>query len=179
MSKMLKSLPGLIALVMLLPLFTQAQAGSGAEDTSAYFPMLRGKKIGVVANNASEVSGVNIVDFLAGKGFGIKRIFSPEHGFRSAAEAGQHTGDMTDPVTGIPVVSLYNQKRKPAPSDLDDLDLVVFDIQDVGARFYTFISTMLLSMEAAAELHIPFIVLDRPNPINGVAMEGAILEYPR
>ena len=160
---------------LLLPGFIRAQVRTGANDTAGYFPLLRAKRIGVVANNASVVRNINVVDFLLKQGFAVKRIFSPEHGFRSSAEAGQAVPDSVDPATGIPVCSLYGAKKKPTPADLAGIDLVVFDIQDVGVRFYTYISTLTYVMEACAELKIPVIILDRPNP-NGFYIDGPVLE---
>ncbi|MEI6683401.1 MAG: DUF1343 domain-containing protein [Bacteroidota bacterium] len=160
---------------MLWPLLVQSQVIPGAGDTAAYFPILKGRSIGIVANNASVVWHANIVDVLIGKGFYIKRIFSPEHGFRMNSDAGQTISDTTDPATGIRVVSLYGSKQKPAREDLASLDMMVFDLQDVGVRFYTYISTLTFVMEACAENGIPLVLLDRPNP-NGFYIDGPVLE---
>jgi uncharacterized protein YbbC (DUF1343 family) len=154
---------------------TFAQALTGAVQTQLYYPLLRGKQVGIVANNASDVQGINIVDLLVKEGFLVKRIFSPEHGFRMNAEAGAHIGNDIDSATGIPVVSLYGNHMKPSATDLDGIDAVVFDIQDVGVRFYTYISTLTYVMEACAENKIPLILLDRPNP-NGFYIDGPVLE---
>ncbi len=164
-----------IAVLLMLPGVLPAQVRTGAENTETYFPMLKGKKIGIVANSSSAVGNINIVDFLLQKGFDVARIFSPEHGFRLNAEAGQTLTGGIDSATGIPVVSLYGSQRKPNVSDLKSLDFVLFDIQDVGVRFYTYISTLALVMEACAENNIPLILLDRPNP-NGFYIDGPILE---
>ena len=165
----------LVLFFLLMPAFIRAQVKTGAEDVDAYFSLLMGKNIGVVANNASVVRNVNVVDFLLKEGFAVKRIFSPEHGFRSSADAGQAVHDTLDPATGIQIRSLYGAKKKPAPADLAGLDMVVFDIQDVGVRFYTYISTLAYVMEACAESKIPVIILDRPNP-NGFYVDGPVLE---
>ena len=163
------------AVLLMLPGLLPAQVRTGAEQTESYFPLLKGKKIGIVANSSSAVGTINIVDFLIQKGFEVQRIFSPEHGFRLNAEAGQTLAGGIDSATGIPVVSLYGSQRKPNVSDLKSLDIVLFDIQDVGVRFYTYISTLSYVMEACAENNIPLILLDRPNP-NGFYIDGPILE---
>jgi uncharacterized protein YbbC (DUF1343 family) len=124
-------------------------------------------------NHTSLVGDRHLVDVLKTQGVDIGTIFAPEHGFRGTADAGEKIKDGLDPETGIPVVSLYGQKRKPAPEDLADLDWVIFDIQDVGARFYTFISSMHYVMEACAENDKPLIILDRPNP-NGHYVDGPL-----
>ena len=150
----------------------------GAERTDCYFPLLAGKQIAVCANQTSLVGNVHLVDSLyrAGiEGTRIMRIFSPEHGFRGDADDGIPVDDSTDPATGIPVVSLYGTNRKPSPEHLEDIDLVVFDIQDVGVRFYTYISTLFYLMQASAEQGIPVLVLDRPNP-NGFYVDGPLLK---
>ena len=120
------------------------------------------------------VGAVHLVDTLLKQGVRIEKIFSPEHGFRGEADAGEKVATTTDPRTGILLVSLYGEKRKPAPEDLAGLDLLVFDIQDIGVRFYTYISTMTLLMEACAENNKPLIILDRPNP-NGYFVDGPVL----
>ncbi|MCX6306518.1 MAG: DUF1343 domain-containing protein [Bacteroidetes bacterium] len=166
----------LVVLVfMLLPVVLHARIRTGAERTELYYPLLKGKNIGVVANQASVVDGSSIVDILVRQGFHVVRIFSPEHGFRISGEAGQIIGNSVDSATGIPVVSLYGSKKKPAPEDMQSLDLVLFDIQDVGVRFYTYISTLSYVMEACAAADIPMILLDRPNP-NGYYVDGPVLE---
>lgn len=175
---------GIIFILILInfPVCLFAQMKTGADQTNQYYPMLKGKQIGVVANNASVVlvdgvSGgiVNIVDRLVGSGIQVTKIFSPEHGFRIKAEAGEVVGNHVDSATRIPVVSLYSKHKKPTTEDLAGLDLVLFDIQDVGVRFYTYISTLAYVMEACAENRIPLIVLDRPNP-HGYYIDGPVLE---
>jgi uncharacterized protein YbbC (DUF1343 family) len=140
-----------------------------------YYPLLQGKKIGVVANKASVAGNANIVDVLVNHGFQVVRIFSPEHGFRNSVGAGELIDSSLDSVTGISVVSLYGKKKKPASTDLDGLDLILFDLQDVGVRFYTYISTLTYMMEACAVNKTPLVVLDRPNP-NGFYIDGPVLE---
>jgi len=151
------------------------QITPGAERTSLYFPLLQNKRIAVVANHSSLIGEQHLVDSLVRSGLQVMRVFSPEHGFRGTADAGERVDDSRDLVTGLPVVSLYGNNKKPQPKDLADVDLVIFDIQDVGARFYTYISTMTYMMEACAALKIPMLVLDRPNP-NGFYVDGPILE---
>jgi len=147
----------------------------GAEQTALYFPLLQGKKIGVVANQTSLVNGVHLVDSLLHAGFDVVKVFGPEHGFRGNAADGEHIANDRDPKTGLPVISLYGNNRKPSAESLDGLDLVIFDIQDVGTRFYTYISTMSYMMEACAENNVDFMVLDRPDP-NGDFVDGPVLE---
>jgi uncharacterized protein YbbC (DUF1343 family) len=165
----------LLTFLLLFPPLLFSQVSSGADRTDAYFPLLKGKRIGIVANNASVVGHVNTVDLLVQEGFKIERIFSPEHGFRTEAEAGQIIGNSIDPVTGISVVSLYGAKKQPGVADMKAIDLVIFDIQDVGVRFYTYISTLTYVMEACAENKVPLILLDRLNP-NGFYIDGPVLE---
>lgn len=148
---------------------------TGAERTPEYLPLLDGKNIALVANHTSKIGKVHLVDTLMTLGIRIKKVFAPEHGFRGEAEDGAHIASGIDRKSGIKVVSIYGQSRKPSPQDLKYIDLVIFDIQDVGARFYTFISTMSLVMEACAEQGIPFLVLDRPNP-NGFYVDGPVLD---
>lgn len=147
----------------------------GAEQTAEYFPLLRGKKIAVVANHTSLVGRTHLVDTLLKSGFSIQKVFAPEHGFRGTADAGERIASGKDPKTQLPVVSLYGENKKPTSEHLKGIDVVIFDIQDVGARFYTYISTMSYVMEACAENNIPVIILDRPNP-NGNCVDGPILE---
>ncbi len=138
--------------------------------------LVQGKRVGIVTNHTALLSdGTHLVDALhARSDVDVKVLFGPEHGIRGDAPDGDAITDSDDPATGIPVVSLYGAIRKPTPEMLADVDVLVFDIQDVGVRFYTYISTMSYAMEAAAENNIPFIVLDRPNPIRGTLVEGFI-----
>jgi len=147
----------------------------GAEQTDQYFPLLKNKNVAVVANHTSLIDGAHLVDRLLSAKIRVVKVFSPEHGFRGKADAGQKVEDKIDLVTGLPIISLYGSHKKPQPEDLENIDIVVFDIQDVGARFYTYISTMTLVMEACAENSIPVLVLDRPNP-NGFYVDGPVLE---
>jgi len=154
---------------------TSADINVGAQRTDIYYPLLKGKNVAVVANQTSMVGNKHLVDALLEAGIKVKKIFCPEHGFRGEAEAGDHLDNNIDTKTNLPVVSLYGKDFKPKSADLKDIDVVLFDIQDVGARFYTYISTMHYVMEACAENNIKFIVLDRPNP-NGYYIDGPIRE---
>ena len=150
-----------------------------ANRTNAYLPLLKGKKIGIVANQTSVIFNneghTHLVDSLLSLNVNIKKVFAPEHGFRGQADAGEHVKNSTDTKTGLPLISLYGKNRKPSQEQLEDLDVVLFDIQDVGVRFYTFIATMQLVMEACAEKGIAVMVLDRPNP-NGHYVDGPTME---
>ncbi len=143
---------------------------------SDYFYLIKGKKIGLVTNESGMLSnGTALVDTLSKmKDTKVTAIFGPEHGFRSNAPAGKHVGTVIDAKTGIPVYSLYGKNFKPSAEMLKNVNVLVYDIQCVGARFYTFISTLYYVEQAAAEYHIPIIVLDRPNPINGIDVEGPV-----
>ncbi len=147
----------------------------GAEQTDLYFPLLENKNVAVVANHNSLIKEAHLVDRLLSAKIKVVKVFSPEHGFRGKADAGQKVEDKIDLVTGLPIISLYGSHKKQQPEDLINIDIVVFDIQDVGTRFYTYISTMTYVMEACAENNIPVIVLDRPNP-NGFYVDGPVLE---
>lgn len=147
----------------------------GAERMRLYIPKIIGKNIAVVVNQTSIVNGKHLIDTLLSFDTNIKKIFAPEHGFRGQADAGKHVNDGIDSKTNIPIKSLYGKNKKPSAKDLEGIDIVLFDIQDVGVRFYTYISTMTYMMERCAELGIPFIVLDRPNP-NGYYVDGPVLK---
>jgi uncharacterized protein YbbC (DUF1343 family) len=147
---------------------------TGADQPEKYLPLLEDKNVGVVVNHTSVKGEQHLVDFLLAEGIEVTKIFAPEHGFRGDASAGEKIEDGVDSKTGIPVFSLYGETRKPTAEHLDGLDIVVFDIQDVGCRFYTYISTMHLVMEACAEHDKPMLVLDRPNP-NGDYIDGPVL----
>lgn len=149
----------------------------GAERFQLYSELLKGKNVGIVANQTSFLAEENqhLVDFLISKEISVKKVFAPEHGFRGVADAGEHVKDGVDSKTGVPLISLYGNNKKPTEAQLQGIDVVVFDIQDVGARFYTYISTLHYVMEACSELDIPVIVMDRPNP-NGHYIDGPILE---
>lgn len=145
-----------------------------AERMSVYLPLLKGKKIGIFANQTSMVGNTHIVDTLRKSGIDINVIFGPEHGFRGTASAGEKIGNYTDEKTGIPVISLYGNKKRPSAEELKEVDLLVFDIQDIGVRFYTYISSLEEFMEAAFEYGKPLMILDRPNP-NGFYVDGPVL----
>ncbi|MDN6280086.1 MAG: DUF1343 domain-containing protein [Psychroflexus sp.] len=151
----------------------------GANQTEAYIPLIKHKNIAIVGNQTSvifkEDAHIHLVDSLLKRDIRIKKVFAPEHGFRGKADAGELVKDDLDQKTGLPIVSLYGQHKKPTSEDLADIDLILFDIQDVGARFYTYISSLHYMMEAAAENNIEVLVLDRPNP-NGHYIDGPILE---
>ena len=150
----------------------------GIERTDQYIKFLSDKKIGLVTNNTSKFyvnKPIHLVDSLINRGIDIGRIFAPEHGFRGDVDNGEKIENSVDLKTKIPIVSLYGNSRKPTPDDISELDLIIFDIQDVGARFYTYLSTLHYIMEASAENGIKVIVLDRPNP-NGHYVDGPVLE---
>lgn len=171
----------LIGLLLLMPLFLSGQLVSspnlqvGAERPGAYLPLLHGKKTAVVANQTSRVGEQHLVDYLLEQDVSITKVFAPEHGFRGKASAGARIQDGRDSRTGLAIVSLYGSHKKPSPRDLENVEIILFDIQDVGVRFYTYISTLSLVMEAAAEKDIPVVVLDRPNP-NGHYVDGPVLK---
>jgi len=149
---------------------------TGDENVEAYLPLLKNKKVGIVTNQTGIVSDkTHIVDFFLEEEVILQKIFAPEHGFRGTADAGEHVVDGKDTKTGLPIISLYGNNKKPKPEQLAGLDVMIFDLQDVGARFYTYISTLHYIMEACAENKIQLIVLDRPNP-NGSIVDGPILE---
>ena len=172
---MSKLLPRTLILVTLLvSIIAKAQTHSkpavkkrvitGAERISVYLPLLKGKKVAVFANQTSIVGNTHLVDTLHKLGVNITVIFGPEHGFRGVANDGQKIEDAIDPTTGAPVISLYGKKRRPSADDLKNVDVMIFDIQDVGTRFYTYISSLQEYMEAALENGKPLLILDRPNP---------------
>jgi uncharacterized protein YbbC (DUF1343 family) len=147
----------------------------GAEKTDKYFPFLKGKNVAIVANQTSMIGNVHLVDSLLRAGIKIKKIFCCEHGFRGEKEAGEHIKSYIDAKTKLPVISLYGKNLKPQKSYLKNVDVIIFDIQDVGVRFYTYISTLHYVMQACAENNISLLVLDRPNP-NGYYIDGPVLE---
>ncbi len=144
-----------------------------AERMNVYLPRLQGKKVAVFANNTSLVGKVHLVDTLLRSHVDVRKIFAPEHGFRGTADAGEKVSNSRDPKTGVPVISLYGKKRKPTAEDLADVDVIVFDIQDVGVRFFTYISSLEDLAESAIEFNKPLIILDRPNP-NGFYVDGPV-----
>ncbi len=146
-----------------------------ADQPSTYLPSLAGKNVALVVNQTSRVGEIHLADFLIENGIRVERIFAPEHGFRGEADAGAAILDGADAKTGVPLVSLYGKKKKPTREDLQGVEVVLFDIQDVGVRFYTYISTLHYVMEACAEFGIALVVLDRPNP-NGFYIDGPVLD---
>lgn len=181
---MKRNLAAILLLVMVSVVVSEAQimpglkTGSvvcGADRTDEYLGLLSAAAVGVVANPSSRSGDQHLVDKLLGSGIHVAKVFAPEHGFRGEAEAGAVIADGKDSKTGLPVVSLYGNHKKPTPGDLAGLDWMVFDIQDVGVRFYTYISTLHYVMEACAENSVPLLVLDRPNP-NGFYVDGPVLD---
>jgi uncharacterized protein YbbC (DUF1343 family) len=149
---------------------------TGADNYEKYLPLLKNKKVGVVTNQTGILTNkTHLVDFLIEKEIAVKILFSPEHGFRGTADAGEKVADGKDSKTGLPVISLYGKNHKPSPEQLKELDVMVFDLQDVGVRFYTYLYTLHWVMEACAENNIPLIILDRPNP-NGGIIDGPTLD---
>ncbi|WP_066314686.1 exo-beta-N-acetylmuramidase NamZ domain-containing protein [Bacillus sp. FJAT-29814] len=187
---MKKWLTGIITLLLVLSTVTAAIAQNGKEKQKGKFrlgvevllkdqiDLLKGKRVGLITNPTGVDQELNsIVDlFYTHKDFQLTALYGPEHGVRGSAPAGAYVESYVDEKTGLPVYSLYGKTQKPSPEMLSNVDVLVFDIQDVGARFYTYIYTMALAMEAAKEQNIPFIVLDRPNPVSGSKVEGPILE---
>jgi uncharacterized protein YbbC (DUF1343 family) len=148
---------------------------TGAEQTALYMPFLQGKRIAILANPTTVIGNTHLVDSLKHLGIQVVKVFGPEHGFRGNASAGVKVKDETDSATGIPIISLYGPKRKPSAADLTDVDLVIFDVQDVGCRFYTYINVLADIMEACAENNKELLILDRPNP-NGYFVDGPVLD---
>lgn len=160
----------------LIATFASAQIRVGAEMTDEYIPLLKGKKVALLSNHTGMVGNEHTIDVMLKKGVNVTTIFSPEHGFRGKADAGEHVSSGVDSKTGIPIASLYDGKtRSPKKSVMDNIDIIVVDIQDVGLRFYTYYCTMVDLMNAAAKFGKSFMVLDRPNP-NGMYVDGPILD---
>ncbi len=147
----------------------------GAYQTAQYLPLLKGKRVAIFANQTSMVGNINLVDTLKKLGINITKIFGPEHGFRGTAGAGESVKTYIDSATGITVISLYGSKLMPTPADMNDVDILLFDIQDVGVRFYTFISSLQYFIESAIQNNLPLMILDRPNP-NGFYVDGPVLD---
>ncbi|MHA8066933.1 exo-beta-N-acetylmuramidase NamZ family protein [Aquirufa sp. ROCK2-A2] len=147
----------------------------GSYQMNLYLPKLAGKNIALVVNHTSVINGVHLADTLLSRGVQIKKYFAPEHGFRGNADAGAHINNEVDQKTGLPIISLYGKHKKPTAEDLAGIDLVIFDIQDVGTRFYTYISTLQYVLEACAENNVPLMILDRGNP-NGKFIDGPVLD---
>ena len=178
-----------LLLLNILPVFLEAQILSkvevviktdkdvqtGAGRTDVWFPLIKGKRVALVANHTSLIGNTHLADTMLSMKVNLVKVFAPEHGFRGSADAGEHVNSSKDSKTGLPLISLYGSNKKPSPEQLADVDVVVFDIQDVGARFYTYISTMSYVMEACAEQGLEVIIFDRPNP-NGHYIDGPVLE---
>ncbi len=147
----------------------------GATQTADYFPLIKEKNLGMVVNHTSLVDSLHLVDFLLANEMKVKAIYAPEHGFKGTVERGKDVAHSVDPATGIPVFSIYGSRKKPTAEDLEGIDLMLFDMQDVGVRFFTYISTLHYVMEACAENNIPLIILDRPNPV-GYFIDGPVLD---
>jgi len=156
----------------------QKQITISAANVDAYIPLLKEKKVGIVAHQASVISSakntIHLVDLLRKKNISIQKVFAPEHGFRGTADAGEKIENQIDSKTQLPIISLYGKNRKPSKEQLKGIEIMVFDLQDVGVRFYTYLSTLHNVMEACAENNIPLIVLDRPNP-NAHYIDGPVL----
>ncbi len=167
----------MLVILVISPTLVSAQERiiTGIEDTKSYMSLIKGKKVGMMVNQTSVMGEKHSVDSLLKLKVNIVKIFGPEHGFRGTAQAGAKVANAKDPQTGIPVISLYGSHSKPTPDDLRGVDVMIFDIQDVGARFYTYISSLHYLMEACAENNIPLIVMDRPNP-NGFYVDGPVLK---
>lgn len=164
-----------IAIAAFFALPASGQITVGAERMNDYLPMLEGRRVGVVTNHTGMVQGRHLVDTLLAMNQRVEMVFAPEHGFRGTAAAGEHVSSSRDERTGLPIASLYGATRKPQSADIARCDVLIFDIQDVGCRFYTFLSTLHYVMEACAENRRPLIVLDRPNP-NARYVDGPILD---
>lgn len=152
----------------------QGQIVVGDERISEYLPLLQGKRVGVLANHTSVVGGVHLVDTLLNLGVDVNMIFAPEHGFRGTKSAGEHVDSSRDAYTGIEIISLYGSSRTPKANDVFRCDVIVVDIQDVGLRYYTYLSSLYLMMQTCADVGVPMIILDRPNP-NGMYVDGPII----
>lgn len=148
---------------------------TGAEQFSEYLSLLKGKRVGLIVNQTSQVQGVLLPDTLLHLGVNVVKIFSPEHGFRGVADAGAAVNNDIDHATGLPIISLYGKNKKLSAEQLSKIDVIVYDLQDVGARFYTYISTLQEAMESCAENHVQLIILDRPNPL-GFMVDGPVLQ---
>lgn len=171
---MRKAIIALLFILVIQPA-VRAQIMTGAEQMDRYLPLLKGRSVAIFANPTSVVGNSHLVDTLLKNGIHVVRIFSPEHGFRGDADAGAKVGDQVDAKTGVPIISLYGSKTKPTADDLSGVDVMLYDIQDVGVRFYTYIGSLQRYMEAAIENHRPLLILDRPDP-NGFYVDGPILD---
>jgi len=164
-----------LVIVLFSTLLLAAKGIPAADRPNLYLSLLKGKRVALVVNHSSLVKRGHLVDFLLKNDVKVRKIFAPEHGFRGKADAGAHVKSSRDTRTNLPIVSLYGKHKKPTIQDLAGIDLIVFDIQDVGVRFYTYLSTLHYVMEAGAEQHIPVVVFDRPNP-NGHYIDGPVLK---
>ncbi|KAB5114328.1 DUF1343 domain-containing protein, partial [Bacteroides thetaiotaomicron] len=162
--------------IILCSTYASGKVITGAERMDQYLPLIKGKRVGMVVNHTSIVGTepIHLLDTLLKQKIDIVKVFAPEHGFRGNADAGETVKDGKDSRTGVTIVSLYGDNKKPTAAQLKDIDVILFDIQDVGARFYTYISTMYYVMEACAENKKEMIILDRPNPCDYV--EGPVLK---
>ncbi|XZF15245.1 exo-beta-N-acetylmuramidase NamZ family protein [Chitinophagaceae bacterium MMS25-I14] len=167
-------LPSLL-IALLLPVIAGAAIRTGAERMDIYLPLLKGKRVAVIMNQTSVINNTLLVDTLLKRQVQVVKIFAPEHGFRGTADAGAHVNNDVDAKTGLPVISLYGDNKKPKPEQMKDIDVLIYDLQDVGVRFYTYISTMQYAMEACVENKKAFLVFDRPNP-NGHYVDGPVLD---
>jgi uncharacterized protein YbbC (DUF1343 family) len=169
---------GCSVITLLLAGCCSAAVRTGLDNIGESKGLLKGKRVGIIANHTSyKNDGTHSVDAVSAmEGVHVVALFSPEHGLRGAEEAGVSVDSQTDPVSGLPVYSLYGKTNRPTPAMLANVDVLVFDMQDVGARFYTYLYTMALAMEAAAQNGKRFVVLDRPDPINGIQVEGEVLD---
>jgi uncharacterized protein YbbC (DUF1343 family) len=173
-----KCLPFILLIVFVFPSIAQINKThilTGADQTEKYLSLLRGRRVAIVANPTSQINGTPLVDSLLHRGILVVKVFGPEHGFRGNASNGSAVADTHDAVTGIPIISLYGKKSMPSAEDMKDVDIVVYDIQDVGARFFTYIITLQRIMQACADFHRTLLLLDRPDP-NGFYVDGPVLE---
>ncbi|HRE38403.1 MAG TPA: DUF1343 domain-containing protein [Chitinophagaceae bacterium] len=172
----MKKLSALFLFLSILSIsFAQPAIKTGAEQTEKYLQLLKDKRVAIMANQTSIIGSSHLVDSLSKLGVTIVKVFGPEHGFRGNASAGVQVADESDPVTGIPVISLYGKKNKPSKDDMADVDILIYDLQDVGVRFYTNINALARLMEACAENGKEMLLLDRPNP-NGYLIDGPVLD---
>ncbi|MCT4600792.1 MAG: DUF1343 domain-containing protein [Marinifilaceae bacterium] len=166
----------LITLALLISITSvNAQIQTGAENTETYIPMLKNQRVGVLANQTSTIGKTHLIDSLLARQIKVSKIFIPEHGLRGDYETGKLINNSIDKKTGIPIYSLYGKHKKPTMSDFNDIDVLLFDLQDVGCRFYTYINTLHYVIEACSQFHVKLIVLDRPNP-NAYFVDGPVLE---
>ncbi|MCM1440680.1 MAG: DUF1343 domain-containing protein, partial [Roseburia sp.] len=177
MNRLLQLFTAVLTLLLPIPAMCADDVTVGAERTSEYMPLLRDHKVGLFINHTGRIGDRHTLDVLLDSGVDVSVIFTPEHGLRGTADAGEHVAGGVDKATGIPVVSLYGSaaQRRPQKSVMDSVDIIVTDIQDVGLRFYTYYCTMLDLMETAASEGKKFMILDRPNP-NGMTVDGPVLD---